>query len=160
MSHHARIHVWGRAAARGCTHVFTAMCWRVNRRRCRYAGATHAVAPPPDNDESHAYTHDPQPTLGARPLAAVVGIGLLGLLGAAIVRAQDALVVNPGSGIDTAQASGNNDANIQQLAANLYGDHVFAFQLTSVLLIVAVVGTVLLTRKWPRNIPTSESSDA
>ena len=35
-------------------------------------------------------------------------------------------------------------------AANLYTDHVLAFQLTSVLLIVAVVGTVLLTRKWPK----------
>ena len=109
-------------------------------------------------DESIDLSIEPIPI--QRPLAAVMGIGLLGLLGAAIVRAQDALVINPGSGIDTAQATGNNDANIQQLAANLYGDHVFAFQLTSVLLIVAVVGTVLLTRKWPRNIPTSESSDA
>ena len=109
-------------------------------------------------DESIDLSIEPIPI--QRPLAAVMGIGLLGLLGAAIVRAQDALVINPGSGIDTAQETGNNDANIQQLAANLYGDHVFAFQLTSVLLIVAVVGTVLLTRKWPRNIPTSESSDA
>ena len=109
-------------------------------------------------DESIDLSIEPIPI--QRPLAAVMGVGLLGLLGAAIVRAQDALVINPGSGIDTAEASGNNDANIQQLAANLYGDHVFAFQLTSVLLIVAVVGTVLLTRKWPRNIPTSESSDA
>jgi NADH-quinone oxidoreductase subunit J len=109
-------------------------------------------------DESIDLSIEPIPI--QRPLAAVMGVGLLGLLGAAIVRAQDALVINPGSGIDTAQATGNNDANIQQLASNLYGDHVFAFQLTSVLLIVAVVGTVLLTRKWPRNIPTSESSDA
>ena len=44
----------------------------------------------------------------------------------------------------------SNDGNIQQLARNLYNDHVLAFQLTSVLLIVAVVGTVLLTRKWPK----------
>jgi NADH-quinone oxidoreductase subunit J len=87
-----------------------------------------------------------------------MGIGLLGLLAAAIVRAEDALVINPGSGIDTASETGNNDANIQQLAANLYGDHVFAFQLTSVLLIVAVAGTVLLTRKWPRRDVSSDSA--
>ena len=45
----------------------------------------------------------------------------------------------------------DNDGNIDQLANNLYGDHVFAFELTSVLLIVAVAGTVVLTRKWPRS---------
>ncbi len=109
-------------------------------------------------DESIDLSIEPIPI--QRPLAAVMAVGLLGLLGAAIVRAEDALVINPGSGIDTAQATGDSDANIRQLAANLYGDHVFAFQLTSVLLIVAVAGTVLMTRKWPRNIPTTESSDA
>lgn len=106
-------------------------------------------------DESIDLSIEPIPI--QRPLAAVMAVGLVGLLGAAIVRAQDALVINPGSGIDTATATGNNDANIQQLAANLYGDHVFAFQLTSVLLIVAVAGTVLLTRKWPRDAGSPDS---
>ena len=107
-------------------------------------------------DESIDLSIEPIPI--QRPLAAVMAVGLVGLLGAAIVRANDALVINPGSGIDTATASGNTDANIQQLAANLYGDHVFAFQLTSVLLIVAVAGTVLLTRKWPRDAGTPDSA--
>ena len=107
-------------------------------------------------DESIDLSIEPIPI--QRPLAAVMAVGLVGLLGAAIVRAEDALVINPGSGIDTATETGNNDANIQQLAANLYGDHVFAFQLTSVLLIVAVAGTVLLTRKWPRDAGSTDST--
>jgi NADH-quinone oxidoreductase subunit J len=109
-------------------------------------------------DESIDLSIEPIPI--QRPLAAVMTLGLVGMLGAAIVRAQDALVINPGTGIDTAGETGNNDANIQQLAANLYGDHVFAFQLTSVLLIVAVVGTVLLTRKWPRTDASAGSADS
>ncbi len=92
-----------------------------------------------------------------RPLAAVMGVGLVGLVGAAIVRARDAVVINSGTGIDVASETGDNDSNILQLATNLYGDHVLAFQLTSVLLVVAVAGTVVLTRKWPR---TGEPSDA
>jgi NADH-quinone oxidoreductase subunit J len=101
-----------------------------------------------------------EPIAIQRPLAGVMAVGLVGLLGAAIVRANDAAVLSPGTGIDTATDTGNNDANIQQLAANLYGDHVFAFQLTSVLLIVAVAGTVVLTRKWPRATGEVESGSS
>ncbi len=93
-----------------------------------------------------------------RPLAAVMTVGLVGLVSAAVIKAGDAIgTLNPGLGLDVAgetTADGqnivSNDGNIQQLARNLYNDHVLAFQLTSVLLIVAVVGTVLLTRKWPK----------
>ncbi|MET0911038.1 MAG: NADH-quinone oxidoreductase subunit J [Ilumatobacteraceae bacterium] len=87
-----------------------------------------------------------------RPLAAVMGLGLVGLLGAAIVRANDALDINLGNGLDPSTGEGAaHDANIQQLARSLYGDYVFALELASVLLIVAVTGTVLVTRRWPRS---------
>ena len=76
-------------------------------------------------DESIDLSIEPIPI--QRPLAAIMGLGLVGLLGAAIVRAEDNLTINPGSGIDVAGETANNDANIQQLAQNLYGDHVFAF---------------------------------
>ena len=85
-----------------------------------------------------------------RPLAAIMGIGLVALTGAAIVQARDAVVINPGDGLAVAGENAAHDGNIQQLATNLYNDHVFAFELTSVLLIVAVVGTVVMTRKWPK----------
>jgi NADH-quinone oxidoreductase subunit J len=96
-----------------------------------------------------------------RPLAAVMGIGIVGLLVAAIVAARDIDPLAVGTGIDVAgqpvaaagQASdvvAGHDANIQQLANNLFGDNVFAFELTSVLLIVAVAGTVVLTRRQRR----------
>ncbi len=85
-----------------------------------------------------------------RPLAAVMAVGLVALITAAVVKAGGAIgTTNPGTGIDTATLD-NNDSNVQQLAQNLYNDHVLAFELTSVLLIVAVAGTVLLTRKWPK----------
>ena len=85
-----------------------------------------------------------------RPLAGVMMAGLVGLVTAAVVKAGDAIgTINPGSGIDVATFE-QPDGNIEQLAQNLYNDHVLAFQLTSVLLIVAVAGTVLLTRKWPK----------
>ena len=85
-----------------------------------------------------------------KPLAAVMGVGLIALLTATFIKADDALQLNQGAGIDVATETGDHDSNIRQLADNLFGDHVFAFQLTSVLLIVAVVGTVVMTRKWPK----------
>jgi NADH-quinone oxidoreductase subunit J len=111
-------------------------------------------------DESIDLSIEPIPI--QRPLAAVMGVGLIGLIAAAVVRARDALVINPGTGLEVAGENAGHDANIQQLAANLYGDQVFAFELTSVLLIVAVVGTVLLTRKWSKadNDAAAERSDS
>lgn len=91
-----------------------------------------------------------------RPLAAVMGVGLLGLTAAAIVKARNSLELAPGEGIARAVDLGDHDANIRQLADSLFSDYVFAFEFTSVLLIVAVVGTVVLTRRWPRD-PRSES---
>jgi NADH-quinone oxidoreductase subunit J len=76
-----------------------------------------------------------------RPLAAVVGLGIAGLVIAAVVRGRDALR-EAGEPL-----ASDGDQNVQALARNLFEDHVFAFEFTSVLLIVAVTGTVLLTRK-------------
>ena len=76
-----------------------------------------------------------------RPLAAVLGVGIAALVIAAVVRGRDVL-----READVPLESGG-DSNIRALADNLFENHVFAFEFTSVLLIVAVAGTVLLTRK-------------
>ncbi|MDA3031133.1 MAG: NADH-quinone oxidoreductase subunit J [Actinomycetota bacterium] len=103
-----------------------------------------------------------EPIKVQRPLAAIMGLGLVSLLTAAIVKADSATVLPNaiGDGLDIATVTGDSDGNIQQLAENLYGDHIFAFELTSVLLIVAVAGTVVLTRKWPRNQEIAEAGSS
>ena len=97
---------------------------------------------------------DPLPI--QRPLAAVMGVGIVGLLIAAVVSTRDTPPLSVSSGLQVAgqeSADGSvagHDANINQLADNLFSDQVFAFELTSVLLIVAVAGTVILTRREKR----------
>ncbi len=91
-----------------------------------------------------------------RPLAAVMGVGVVGLLVAAIIASRDTDPLARGTGLDVAgtpideSTVVETDANIRQLAGNLFSDNVFAFELTSVLLIVAVAATVILTRRERR----------
>jgi NADH-quinone oxidoreductase subunit J len=96
-----------------------------------------------------------------RPLAAVMGLAMVGLLIAAITATRDTAPLSSGAGLDVAgstdaEAVVDHDANIRQLARNLFGDNVFAFELTSVLLIVAVAGTVVLTRRQRRRQPATD----
>jgi NADH-quinone oxidoreductase subunit J len=106
-----------------------------------------------------------------RPLAVVMGLGIVGLLVAAVVAARDADPLAVGTGLDVAgqpaagqtgqagEVVAGHDANIQQLADSLFGDNVFAFELTSVLLIVAVAGTVVLTRRQRRRAEVVQVAD-
>ena len=87
-----------------------------------------------------------EPLTGQRWIAGVVGLGMVGLLTTAVVSGSDVLRLR-GSGIAETVAGDNADANIQQLANSIFSDYVFAFEVTSVLLVVAVVGTVLLARR-------------
>lgn len=87
---------------------------------------------------------------GQRPLAVVVGLGLLGVLVAAIISGTDA-VITRGTGINGATTD-SPDSNIVQLARSVFADYVVAFEVTSVLLVVAVVGTVLLSRRHAADV--------
>ncbi len=80
-----------------------------------------------------------------RPLALVLGVGMFAVLTTAVVRSRESLRFK-GDGIKTATLE-DADGNIRQIARSIFGDYVVAFELTSVLLIVAVVGTVVLARR-------------
>ena len=87
-----------------------------------------------------------------RPLAAVLGLGIVGLLIAVFVASRNTEPLAVGTGLAVAGEGvtddlADHDANIRQLSFNLFGDNVFVFELTSVLLIVAVAATVVLTRR-------------
>ena len=113
-------------------------------------------------DQSEDLSTDPLG--GQRPAAAVAGLGLLGALLVAFFLADD----RSGSVVTGAlSASGrllddpNADqgiANISRLAEALFTDYLFAFEATSVLLVIAVVGAVVLART-PRRSPQREAAD-
>ncbi|CAN5735227.1 hypothetical protein BH20ACT2_BH20ACT2_13780 [soil metagenome] len=52
--------------------------------------------------------------------------------------------------VDGAEVGRDDEPNVNRLAEALFTDHVFAFEVTSVLLVIAVVGAVLLARRPPR----------
>ena len=80
-----------------------------------------------------------------RPLSIVVSVGVAGVVIAAVLRAKDSLA-DRGRGLDPTGVE-TPDANVRQIAREIFSTNVFAFELTSVLLLVAVVGTVLLARR-------------
>ena len=83
-----------------------------------------------------------------RPVAAVIGLAVVSLVGLAILVSHERTV--PEVSIDPAVADAladPADGNIRALARDVFGSHVLAFELTSVLLVIAVVGTVMLARR-------------
>ena len=94
-------------------------------------------------DKSEDLSIEPFPI--QRPVAIVIGAAVAGLVIAAVVRGRNTLM-------EGSPLPAEDDQNIRALARNLFEDHVFAFELTSVLLIVAVAGTVVLTRKDKRKV--------
>lgn len=88
-----------------------------------------------------------------RKFAVIVGAGVVGLVIAAAVSSRDNIgLAKPAqSEAVTAVVGTEHDANVRRLARDLFSDHVLAFELTSVFLVIAVVGTVLLARRAPKS---------
>ena len=84
-----------------------------------------------------------EPILGQRPAAIAAGVAILGLSLTALLSVGSRV-----TGEASAMAAIDPDApNINALAEVLFTDYVFAFEITSVLLTIAVVGAVVLSRK-------------
>ena len=91
-----------------------------------------------------------EPLTVQRPLAAVIGVAMVGLLAGAVFTSDNAVIK---SGVSLSSPTLDSpDANVKVLAGSIFGDHVFAFEVTSILLLVAVVGTVILARRLPKEV--------
>jgi NADH-quinone oxidoreductase subunit J len=97
------------------------------------------------------------PLGGQRPLAAAAGVGLLGIVLATVLmtdRSLDRLVTGTASA--TAPLTG---VNVEVLGEVLFTDYLFAFEITSVLLVIAVVGAVVLARTPRSPVAARQGTD-
>jgi NADH-quinone oxidoreductase subunit J len=110
-------------------------------------------------DRAEDLTVEPLP--GHRIAAVVVGLGVLALpLLALVSTGGEATGARPSAGVEAAPgveavpADPNHldagQADIDQLGESLFTDHLFAFEVTSVLLVIAVVGAVVMSRRVKR----------
>lgn len=99
-----------------------------------------------------------EPIVGQRPVAALVGASILGLLLTLVL-----VGVDGSTGVRGANATlGGAEDNTRRLGEALFTDHVFAVELTALLLTVAVVGAVVLARKVRgplQSLPVAAASD-
>ena len=90
-----------------------------------------------------------EPLGGQRIAALVVGLGVLALsLLALASTGGEATGARPAA--DAANRVTEGVADIDQLGESLFTDYLFAFEITSVLLVIAIVGAVVLSRKIKR----------
>jgi NADH-quinone oxidoreductase subunit J len=94
-------------------------------------------------DQSEDLSTDP--IGGQRPLAAAAGIGLLGAALATLLLTEST-VDDVVTGTPAFVGPLGPGENIERLGEALFTDYLFAFEITSVLLVIAVIGAVVLAR--------------
>jgi NADH-quinone oxidoreductase subunit J len=91
---------------------------------------------------------DTEPLGGQRPMAAAAGVGLLGVaLATLFITRRDFDTIALGARSSAGQLSGPASDNVRKLGQALFTDYLFAFEITSVLLVIAVVAAVVLARR-------------
>jgi NADH-quinone oxidoreductase subunit J len=94
-----------------------------------------------------------EPLRGQRPVALALG-GIIMLEVLTLTRGSWATGRSAVAGSATEGAG----TNVEKLAESIFSRYLFAFEITSVLLVIAVVGAVVLARR-PRPAPSPESED-
>jgi len=94
-----------------------------------------------------------EPLPWQRWIGVAVGVGALALVGVLLGRGNDAPVPQQGRG-----ALGAPSDNVHNIGVSLFSDYLWAFEITSVLLVIAVVGAVVLVRR--RSGASGPASDA
>ena len=84
-----------------------------------------------------------EPLVGQRPIAYLAGIGVISAI---FLLARTAWVSGAESVAGAADGPGSN---VEKLASSLFTRYLLAFEFTSVLLVIAVVGAVVLARHSP-----------
>ena len=92
-----------------------------------------------------------EPIVGQRPAALVGGLVFLGMLLAVfLLGAEDTETITGGSAVAGAPTEiVETETNVSGLGRILFTDYVFAFQLTGVLLTIAVIGAVVMAKRKP-----------
>lgn len=85
-----------------------------------------------------------EPLTGQRPLAAAMGVVLAALIGYVAINGAD--LVTAGAGEGALNEINRDPGNVTAIARSLFGDYLLPFEVTSVLLVVAIVGVMVLAR--------------
>jgi NADH-quinone oxidoreductase subunit J len=96
---------------------------------------------------------DVEPLRGQRPAAVVIGLGLLAEL-FVLSRAFEAT----GAAQQRGAALGGTSSNVEKIARSLFTDFLWPFEITSILLIIGVVGAVVLAKR-PQREGSAASED-
>jgi NADH-quinone oxidoreductase subunit J len=88
-----------------------------------------------------------EPLVGQRVAAAIVGLGILGLSVVALASTGFEATGAPSGAGSVSLAAEAGTPNVNQLGESLFTTYLFAFEITSVLLVIAVVGAVVLSRR-------------
>ncbi|MFN0088961.1 MAG: NADH-quinone oxidoreductase subunit J [Acidimicrobiales bacterium] len=95
-----------------------------------------------------------EPLGGQRPLAVAVSGGVVALTLVALFAAADRITGAP----SVTGAPDPNSPNVNQLARVLFTDFVYAFEITALLLTIAVVGAVVMARRLPPRADDAEGA--